>query len=151
MGSRTVLPALGWTGLVLLGCFMTPNARGAQPADAPQYSTCKTWKEVLEGESFRYAPISRVSDPGTKGRPVYSGFWFFDGWQFDESGRYALGMKVHLQERDVTASDRGRVTADARVALPVELLLQGGTSCLRTPYWHHRVVKRETLSRLPLS
>jgi hypothetical protein len=82
---------------------------GAEPQAAPGYSTCRSWNEVLQGEGFRYAPVLRVSDPGKKERPVYTGFWFFDGLQFDESGRYALAMKVHFQEREVTPSDRGEI------------------------------------------
>src|SRR5262245_5800466 len=76
---------------------------------AQEYSTVKGCQEVVEGENLRYAPVIRVSDPGTKDRPVYTGFWFFDGLQFDESGRYTLAMKVYLQERDVTPSDRGEI------------------------------------------
>lgn len=78
--------------------------RGAKP-----YSTCMTWKEVLENEDLRYQPVIRVSDPGTSDHPAYTGFWFFDGLQFDESGRYALAMTVHIKDRDVTASDRGEI------------------------------------------
>src|SRR5262245_57367061 len=63
---------------------------------APEYPTCKSWREVVEGEDLRYAPVIRVTDPGTQDRPAYSGFWFFDGLQFDEPGRYALAMKVHF-------------------------------------------------------
>jgi hypothetical protein len=38
---------------------------------AQEYSTCNTWPEVLEGKNIRYAPLIRVSDPGTSDRPVY--------------------------------------------------------------------------------
>jgi hypothetical protein len=70
---------------------------------------CKSWQEVVDGKNLHYAPVIRVSDPGTKDRPVYTGFWFYDGVQFDESGRYALAMKVYFQERDVAPSDRGEI------------------------------------------
>jgi hypothetical protein len=63
----------------------------------------------VRGENLRYATVIRVSDPGTKDRPAYTGFWFFDGLQFDDSGQYALAMKVYFQERDVTPSDRGEI------------------------------------------
>ena len=76
---------------------------------AQDYSTCKSWQEVVEGKNLRYATVIRVSDPGTNERPVYTGFWFFDGLQFDESGRYALAMKVDFQNRDVTPADRGEI------------------------------------------
>ena len=76
---------------------------------AQEYSTCKSWPEVVEGENLRYAPVLRVSDPGTKDQPAYTGFWFYDGLQFDESNRDALAMKVYFQGRDVTPSDRGEI------------------------------------------
>lgn len=75
----------------------------------PEYSICRTWQEVVSGESFHYAPIIRVSNPGTKEQPAYTGFWFYDGLQFDPTGRYALAMKVHFQNRDVTAEDQGEI------------------------------------------
>jgi hypothetical protein len=95
--------------VAVLSCWSLAGARGADLASAGDYSTCKTWQEVVAGENLRYATVSRISDPGTKDRPVYTGFWFFDGLQFDESGRYALAMKVHCQERDVTPADRGEI------------------------------------------
>jgi len=73
------------------------------------YSTCKTWKEVASAEGLQYAELTRVSEPGTKDEPSYTGFWFFDGLQFDESGRYALGLKVHFKERDVRPADHGEI------------------------------------------
>src|SRR5262245_1879208 len=95
--------------LFILSCWSSSGARGAEPATAQGYSTCKSWREVVDGENLRYASIIRVSDPGTKNRPVYTGFWFFDGLQFDESGRYALAMRVNFKERDVTPTDRAEI------------------------------------------
>ena len=76
---------------------------------AQEYSACGTWDELVEGKNIRYASVVRVSDPGTKERPVYTGFWFYDELQFDVFGRYALGMKVTFQQRAVTPSDRGEI------------------------------------------
>jgi len=78
-------------------------------ASGQEYSTCKSWQEVLAGQNHRYATVTRVSDAGTKERPIYTGFWFFDGQQFDESGQYALAMRVNFQNRDVTPTDRGEI------------------------------------------
>lgn len=64
---------------------------------------------MLEAENLHYAPVIRVSDPGAPDRPAYTGFWFYDVLQFDESGRYALAMKVYLENRDVTPADRGDI------------------------------------------
>src|SRR5262249_11903148 len=119
MCSRTGARASGSTILIVLGFWTSAIVRGAEPgptrpgiipvildtdtegdrddvaaaaiADvAHEYPTCKSWPEVVEGENLRYAPVLRVSDPGTKDRPAYTGFWFYDGLQFDESNRYAL-------------------------------------------------------------
>ncbi len=78
-------------------------------AAARDYSTCATWDELVEGKSFLYATVARISDPGPRDRPAYTGFWFYDEHQFDVSGRYALGMKVYFQGRDVEPSDRGDI------------------------------------------
>jgi hypothetical protein len=103
---------MGSTILVVLGSGNAAIAQGAdsvQSKVAQEYSMCKSWQEVVDGKNLHYAPVIRVSDPGTKDRPVYTGFWFYDGVQFDESGRYALAMKVYFQERDVAPSDRGEI------------------------------------------
>ncbi len=74
-----------------------------------EYSTCESWEELVEGDSFHYVTPVRVSDPGSKEQPSYTGFWFYDEQQFDKTGRYALGMKVYFQERDVEPSDQGDI------------------------------------------
>src|SRR5205085_3969592 len=98
--------------LILAAVLMSStsiSSLGDDRVETPAYSTCKTWQEVVNREDLRYLPVVRVSTPGTKERPDYTGFWFFEGFQFDESDRYALAMKVHFQERDVTPSDRGEI------------------------------------------
>jgi len=101
--------SVGLVILTLSACWRSANARGAEPAIAQGYSMCKTWHEVVARENLRYSPVIRVSEPGTKDRPAYSGFWFFEGLQFDDSGRYALAMKVDFQNRDVTPTDPGEI------------------------------------------
>ncbi|MBI3467046.1 MAG: hypothetical protein HY000_28865 [Planctomycetes bacterium] len=76
---------------------------------AQGYSTCETWDELVKGESFRYLPLTRVSDPGAPDERRYTGFWFYDELQFDEIDRYALAMTVRFQGRDVTSADRGEI------------------------------------------
>jgi hypothetical protein len=95
--------------LIRIACWASASAWVPEPVIAQEYSTCKTWQEVFEGEKFLYPSNIRISDPGTKERPAYTGYWFFDGLQFDESGRFALAMKVDFQNRDVTPSDRGEI------------------------------------------
>jgi hypothetical protein len=108
MNSRTAIAALGVTILTVAG-WISESARSAESAVVQRYSTCKSWQEVAERENLQYAPVMRVSNPGTKGSPIYTGYWFYDGLQFDESGRYALGMKVNFKDRDVTPADRGEI------------------------------------------
>ena len=81
----------------------------ASSANAQEYSTCSSWDELVEGTEYKYVPLVRISDPGTKDQPAYNGFWFYDEHQFDVTGRYALGMKVYIQNRTVEASDRGDI------------------------------------------
>ena len=76
---------------------------------AQDYSTCESWDELVAGEGFQYVTPVRVSDPGSNEQPAYTGFWFYDEQQFDETGRYALGMKVLFQDRDVELTDRGDI------------------------------------------
>ncbi len=78
-------------------------------AMAQSYSTCATWEELVTRTDLKYAPIIRISDPGTREQPVYTGFWYFDVQQFDATGRYALAMQVHFQNREVTFSDIGEI------------------------------------------
>src|SRR5678816_530343 len=77
----------------------------AAAAEAQEYTTYKTWSEVVAGTNAKYATLKRISDPGTSTAPAYTGFWFFGMEQFDPTGQYALGMKVRFQNRDVKATD----------------------------------------------
>jgi len=107
--SRITASASGWITLIVLAFGISARAPAAEPPATQAYSTCQSWQEVLERNDLRYANVVRVSDPGTKDRPVYTGFWFFEGLQFDESSRYALAMSVDFQNRDVTPTDRGQI------------------------------------------
>jgi len=90
----------GWILIILLAAVC---------ASAQSYTTCSTWEELVHGPDHKYAKIVRVSDPGTKERPIYTGFWYFDVEQFDRTGRYALAMQVRFQNREVQVSDTADV------------------------------------------
>ncbi len=77
-------------------------------ADLP-YTTYTSFSQVLEGSKARYPAISRVSDPGASGHRAYTGFFFYQCLQFDTTGRYLLGMRVYVQNRDVQPDDRGDI------------------------------------------
>ncbi len=51
----------------------------------------------------------RVSDPGTEDTRLYTGFWFYDEDQFDKTDRYALAMRVTIEGREVTKTDKGEI------------------------------------------
>jgi len=77
--------------------------------DKLPYTTYTTFSQVLEGSGARYLPVTRVSDPGTAGSPIDTGFFFYQCLQFDTSGRYLLGMRVYTRNRPVQSTDRGDV------------------------------------------
>ena len=81
----------------------------ATSATAQEYSTCSSWDELVGEKEFKYVLLVRISDPGTKEQPAYTGFWFYDKHQFDVTGRYVLGMKVYFQNRYVEPVDRGDI------------------------------------------
>lgn len=73
------------------------------------YTTYTNFAQVLEGRTARYVTLTRVSDPGTREHPIYTGFFFYQVLQFDATGRYLLGMRVYFENRDVRADDRGDI------------------------------------------
>src|SRR5258708_2222308 len=89
-------------GLILL--LISP----LQAQDLP-YTTYPTFDRLLGARDAKYAALSRVSAPGTPDHPAYTGFFFYQVQQFDQSNRYLLGLKVYCQSRDVRADDRGDV------------------------------------------
>ncbi len=63
----------------------------------------------MAGQAVGSAKIVRISDPGTRENPNYTGFFFYQCQQFDPTGRYLLGMRVHFHNRSVKATDLGEV------------------------------------------
>ena len=79
-------------------------------ADAkPGYTTYTNFSQVMQASDARYPAITRVSDPGPSGHPVYTGFFFYQCLQFDATGRYLLGMRVYFDYRDTQPADRADV------------------------------------------
>ncbi|MHC4564251.1 MAG: hypothetical protein ACYTE3_00670 [Planctomycetota bacterium] len=89
--------------------FLTVLIWPANAKDDLPYTTYTTFDQLLEGRDARYAPLARVSDPGSKERPIYTGFFFYQCLQFNTTGRYLLGMRVYFEYRDIRPSDRGDV------------------------------------------
>jgi hypothetical protein len=53
--------------------------------------------------------MTRVSDPGTREHPIYTGFFFYQCLQFDTTGLYLLGMKVYFEKRHIRPDDRAEI------------------------------------------
>ncbi len=90
------------SGLIDLGAW---ESGGAQAT----YATYGSFAELMAGEAPQYPKLVRVSDPGTKESPNYTGFFFYQCLQFDCTDRYLLGLRVHCQNRDVRPSDHGEI------------------------------------------
>lgn len=78
------------------------------------YTTCKSYDELLQLQEAKVPEAIRITDPGTLENPTYHGFFFyncspFDGLQFDPSGRYMLGLKVTIEGRLVQPTDTAYV------------------------------------------
>ena len=58
----------------VLGCDSEPKKSAI--TDNVHYSTTKTWKELVERDDFRFSELIRISDPGSKENPAYTGFGF---------------------------------------------------------------------------
>src|SRR2546422_5876195 len=95
-----------WRGMAL---FLAGIACPVGAQDALPYTTYTSFDQLLNQSNVRYPYITRVSDPGTKERPIYTGFFFYQVLQFDATGRYLLGMRVYFENRDVTPTDRADI------------------------------------------
>src|SRR5436190_8712418 len=91
-----------------LAFLMTLTWTSLGQTDLP-YTICTNFEQVLKLQNARYLPLTRVSDPGTPERRFYNGFFFYQVLQFDNTGRYLLGLRVYCPTRDVKPEDRGDV------------------------------------------
>jgi hypothetical protein len=82
------------------------NKEGEEPAD---YTVYPDFVRVLEAQGARYPPLTRVSDPGTPEKPIYTGFFFYQCLQFDTTGRYLLGMRVDFDKRNIRPDDQAEI------------------------------------------
>jgi len=93
--------AVAWVVLGNLSFAAEPKSTG--------YTTYPNFVRVMEAHDARYPPLTRVSDPGASGHPVYTGFFFYQCLQFDATGRYLLGMKVNFEKRNIRPDDRAEI------------------------------------------
>ena len=91
--------------VILLMVFAWP----VHAQDDLPYTTCTSFDQLLNASDPRYATVTRVSDPGTREHPIYTGFFFYQVLQFDATGRYLVAQRVYCENRDVTPEDRGDI------------------------------------------
>jgi hypothetical protein len=76
---------------------------------ALSYTTCTNFDQVIEGRGALDRVITRVSDPGSKEHPLYTGFFFYQCLQFDATGRYVLAMRVDFDYRPIQPTDHAEI------------------------------------------
>jgi hypothetical protein len=81
----------------------------AYPAIAQNYTTYTSFEQLLEGRNAHYLKVTRVSDPGPSDHRAYTGFFFYQRFQFDPTGRYMLGLRIFAPDRIVLPTDRGEI------------------------------------------
>jgi len=111
--------------VVLVASLVTPPQTRAQ--GNPAYTTYANFADLMTGNGVRYPKLIRISEPGTRDRPDYTGFFFYQCLQFDPTDRYVLGLRVHCQNRDVRPTDR--VTTSGGMTIPFSMAAV--TICMR--------------------
>ena len=94
-----------------VACVILSNVGDCNDVDAKafSYTTYTNFQQVMAGKGAIYPAITRVSDPGSREHPVYTGFFFYQCLQFDRTGRYVLAMKVDFDYRPILTRDRAAV------------------------------------------
>lgn len=78
------------------------------------YTTYNSFEEILAATDAKYFEPVRISPVGSKRKPTYHGFFFYNCshyelFQFDPSGRFMLGMRIFIEGRKVQPTDKGEI------------------------------------------
>lgn len=79
-----------------------------------KYATYSSFEEIVNASDVKYLESVRVSPVGSRRKPAYHGFFFYNCsqhelFQFDPSGRYMLGLRIFVEGRKVQPTDKGEV------------------------------------------
>ncbi len=90
------------------------NGQTAKMVTLPEYTICNSFDEMLNSRDTKYFKPVRISPVGTKKKPMYHGFFYYNHTQteclqFEPSGRYLLGMRVFIEGRDVQPFDKAEI------------------------------------------
>jgi hypothetical protein len=97
---------------ILISTFTFGNANKSDKEK--KYSIYNSFEEVLYAKDAIYFDPVRISPIGTKRKPMYHGFFFYNCsqnelFQFDPTGRYMLGLRIFVEGRKVQPHDKGEV------------------------------------------
>ena len=91
-----------------------PKANGvdlpARAAAKPGYTTYTNFSQVMQAGDARYPAITRVSDPGAGGHPVYTGFFFYQCLQ-------CFSSRTMVVETQRNSSGRWKLTTGTVVTV----------------------------------
>ena len=78
------------------------------------YSVYSSFEELLNAKDAKYFEPVRISPVGSKKKPMYHGFFFYNCsyyelYQFDPTGRFMLGMRIFIEGRKVQPHDKGEI------------------------------------------
>ncbi|MDD4192338.1 MAG: hypothetical protein PHI28_13475 [Mangrovibacterium sp.] len=78
------------------------------------YSLFNSYDEMISATDIRYFEPVRISPVGTKEKPLYHNFFYYNHTpteclQFEPTGRYLLGMRFFMEGREVQPSDKAEI------------------------------------------
>jgi len=79
-----------------------------------EYTVCATFDEMLNRTDTRYLTPVRISPVGTKKKPLYHNFFYYNHTpteclQFEPTGRYLLGMRFFVERRELQPFDKAEI------------------------------------------
>ncbi len=84
-----------------------------EKVDVRNYSAFNSFDEMIEATDVKYLNPVRISPVGTKEKPMYNGFFYYNHTpseclQFEPTERYLLGMRIYIEGRKVHHSIKGK-------------------------------------------
>ncbi len=106
--------------VALTGCNSRknkPETTSSRPEDkiaSHAYSKCNSFDEMLNSPDIKYFEPVRISPVGTKSKPVYHAFFYYNHTpteclQSEPSGRFLLSMRFFVETREVQPSDKAEI------------------------------------------
>ena len=102
-------------GSFVITCKANNDNRSIMEQTTSQgYTTYASFREMITATDSKYLDLVRISPPGTKTKPMYHGFFFYNCshyelYQFDPTGRYMLALRIFIEGRKVQPHDKGEI------------------------------------------